>query len=159
MKQNKQQIEVRTGKYERKIRKQVTRLNIMYVKSKEKVAYYYENINSGLILSFNENITFYAASTIKILPVLYLYETKENLNQTIKIEEKDVKRGCGKIKEEVLPKEYRLKDLIFYSIKYSDNTAYISLINWIGKEKLQEYSKKIGALHEKIYLELHPVMT
>lgn len=148
MKQNKQfQIQIQNSIQNKKIRHLIARLNIMYVKSNEKVAYYYEDINKGIILSFNADTTFYAASTIKILAVLYLFNQKEDLEKTIKIEPNDIKQGCGRIKFETLPKEYSLKELIYYCLKYSDNTAYLKLVNYIGKEKLQDFGLKIGAKH------------
>ncbi len=50
----------------------------MYLKQKEKVAYYYEDINTGSILSYNSDILFYAASSIKILVCVMLLEMAEN---------------------------------------------------------------------------------
>ena len=51
-----------------------------------KVAFYYEDLNNNK-LSFNENICFYAASTIKILVCLLIYkladEGKINLNDKL----------------------------------------------------------------------------
>lgn len=119
----------------------------MFVKSKEKVAYYYEEIENNIAISFNETITFYAASTIKLLIVLYLYEAKIDLTKTLKITKEDIKRGSGIIKLDTLPASYTIKELAIRTIKYSDNTAYIKLVEWITKEKLQKYSKKIGLLH------------
>lgn len=141
------QIEIKNKFFSKSMKKTIDRLNIKYVKSKEKVAYYYEDMERGNILSFNENITFYAASTIKILAVLYLYEEKIDLNQKIIVTENDKKRGSGQIKEESLPKEYTLKELALYTLKYSDNTAYLKLVNWITKENLESFGKKLGAKH------------
>ena len=148
MKQNKEwKIEIQRKKHSMKIHKMITKMNIQFVKSKEKVAYYYEDLESGITISFNESITFYAASTIKLLAVLYLYETHQDLDKTIKIQTEDKKQGSGIIKNEVLPKTYSLKQLAMTAIKYSDNTAYIKLVNWIGFEQLKEFSKKIGMQH------------
>lgn len=79
--------------------------------------------------------------------VLYLYEAKIDLTKTLKITKEDIKRGSGIIKLDTLPASYTIKELAIRTIKYSDNTAYIKLVEWITKEKLQKYSKKIGLLH------------
>lgn len=143
----KYQTEIKMKNIPKNIRSKINHLNIKYVKSKEKVAYYYEDIESKTILSFNENMTFYAASTIKIVAILYLYENKIEMNQKIEITPEELKGGSGILKEEELPKEYSLKTLAIYALKYSDNTAYLKLVEWIGKEKLETFGKKLGAKH------------
>ncbi len=47
------------------IKKKLYKLNLSYLKSSDKVAYYYEDIASGVSFSYNKNQTFYAASAIK----------------------------------------------------------------------------------------------
>ena len=142
----KYKIEIRKKHTSKKLKKLLDKLNIMYVKSEEKVAYYYENINEEIVFSFNENITFYAASTIKILVALYLYDNKINLKKEITLKSENIKQGSGVLKEENnFPKKYTLKDLLMYSIKYSDNTAYLKLVDYIGKEKLISYGASLGA--------------
>ncbi len=59
MKQNKEyHIEIIKPKVSKKIQKKIENLNIQFIKSKEKVAYYYENITTGLSFSFNKDIIF-----------------------------------------------------------------------------------------------------
>jgi len=143
----KNQIEIRYPKTSQKIKNKIKKINIKYVKSEEKVAYYYENLKTGFIVSFNADITFYAASTIKIIVVLYLYKNNINLNQKIEIKEEDKKQGSGTLKNFVLPKKFTLYDLLKYTIKDSDNTSYVKLVDWIGKEKLMEFGKSLNAKH------------
>ena len=71
---------------EKKFRTLFLKLNSMYLKSDEKVAYYYEDINSKSIISYNSDILFYAASSIKILVCVMLLEMAEN--KKISLDEK-----------------------------------------------------------------------
>lgn len=144
----KYQLEIQNKINQKWIKRKLNHLNIRFVKSNEKVAYYYEDIKTNTVFSFNANTTFYAASTIKILPIIYLFEKKINLEQELEITKEDIKQGSGILKEEkILPKKYTILKLMKYSIQNSDNTAYIKLVNWIGKENLIQYGKNLGATH------------
>ncbi len=137
--------------YDDRIKKKVYKLNKMFLKSKEKAAYYYENINSETSISFNPNICFYAASTIKILVSLYLFQEatngKLNIEDKLLITKEDIRPGTGIIKNQSKDTKYSIKDLLKYNIEESDNTAYIKLVNYVGKEKLIEFGKSLGAKH------------
>lgn len=115
-----------------------------------KVAFYYEDLNNNK-LSFNENICFYAASTIKILVCLLIYKLaddgKINLNEKLLVTSDDIFQGSGVIKNQLRDTEYTIKKLIELCIVESDNTAYIKLVKYIGKEKIIAYGKELGALH------------
>lgn len=143
----KKEINIEFSKVSKKAKRVIDRLNIFYVKSNEKVAYYYEDLTHGHVVSFNADVTFYAASVIKIIVVLYLYKNNIDLEQKIEIHEEDVKQGTGVLKKETLPKRYTLFSLMKYTIKESDNTAYLKLVDWIGKEKIISFGKSLGAQH------------
>ena len=49
-----------------------------YIKEHD-MALYYGDINTSYVLKYNENITYYGASLIKLLDALYLYDNKVNL--------------------------------------------------------------------------------
>ncbi len=116
-----------------------------------KVAYYYENIKNGNILSYNNEVCFYAASSIKILVCLIVLEKikngEMNLNDKILVTMNDLKQDTGIIKYQKQDTEYSLEDLIKLTIVESDNTAYLKLVEMIGKEKIKEYGLSIGAIH------------
>ena len=84
------------------LKKYYLELNTMYLKQKEKVAYYYEDINTGSTLSYNSDILFYAASSIKILVCVMLLEMAENkkisLEDTLLVTMNDLKQDTGIIK-------------------------------------------------------------
>lgn len=136
---------------EKKFRNLFLKLNSMYLKSDEKVAYYYEDINSKSIISYNSDILFYAASSIKILVCVMLLEMAENkkisLDEKLLIEMKDLKKDSGIIKFQKEDTYYSIKELIRLTIVESDNTAYIKLVNYVKKENLEKYGKSLGALH------------
>lgn len=133
------------------LKKKIYKLNLMYLKSNEKVAYYYEDINTHTVINYNPNILFYAASSIKILVSLLLYrmaEKKEvDLEEEILITSEDLKPGTGVIRFQEKDKSYTIRELIKYNIIESDNTAYIKLVNYVGKDKLIEFGKSLGAKH------------
>ena len=116
-----------------------------------KVAFYYEDINNSTILSFNQEKCFYAASSIKIIVCLLMFEkalkNEIDLNKEILITKKDLKQGTGIIKLQEKDTKYSLLELIKLCIVESDNTAYLKLVNLIGKEKLAEYGRSLGAKH------------
>lgn len=115
-----------------------------------KVAFYYENLNNNVI-SFNENICFYAASTIKILVCLLICklndEGKINLDDKLLVTSDDIFQGSGVIKNQKNDTEYTISKLIELCLIESDNTAYIKLVKYVGKDKLIEFGKNLGALH------------
>lgn len=133
------------------LKKYFLNLNSLYLNQDEKVAYYYEDIKTGSILSYNSDILFYAASSIKILVCVMILEMVEN--KVIDIDEKllvsmaDLKQDTGVIKFQKEDTYYSIKELIRLTIVESDNTAYIKLVNYVGIENLKTYGKKIGANH------------
>ncbi len=147
----KKTVEIKSKIQYKIIQKKLYNLNKMFLKSQDKVAYYYEELNHNTVFSFNESISFYSASAIKILVCLYLYEQaalKElDLNEKLTIKEEDVKQGSGVLKDRPTGQAYSIEKLVEYTLVESDNTAYIKLVNYVTKEKLIEFGKKLGAEH------------
>lgn len=116
-----------------------------------KVAYYYKNIKTGNVISYNEDICFYAASSIKILVCLILFIRAENdeidLNKKILVTMNDLKQDTGIIKYQKEDTEYSILELIKLTIIESDNTAYLKLVDIVGKEKIREFGLHLGATH------------
>lgn len=134
-----------------KIQKQIKKLNNYFLKQKEKVAYAYKNLKTNDIISFNIDTCFYSASTIKLLVCLYLYEQaiydKNILKHKINVTEKDYKQGSGVIKYKLDKYAYSIKELIYYTLKYSDNTAYIKLMEYVTPKAIKEYGTSLKAEH------------
>ena len=133
------------------IKKKIYYLNKYLLKQNEKVAYAYKNLITGDTFTFNFEVCFYSASTIKFLTCLYIYEQAEKnpkiLDKKIKLEVNDFKEGSGVLKNNKGIIEYTVKELIYYTLKESDNTAYIKLVNFITTEKLKKYGLSLGAQH------------
>lgn len=133
------------------IRDNFLELNTLYLRQNEKVAYYYEDINTGTILSYNSDILFYAASSIKILVCVMLLEmaqdNKIDLEEKLLVTKDDLKQDTGIIKYQKEDTYYTIRELIKLTIIESDNTAYIKLVNYVGKDNLKEYGNLLGALH------------
>lgn len=134
--------------------KLIKKLNDMYLKESykgNKVAYYYENIYTGDIISYNSDICFYAASTIKILVCLILFLKAEkneiNLDEEILITMNDLKQDTGIIKYQKKDTFYTILELIRLTIVESDNTSYIKLVDLVGKNKIKDFGLSIGAIH------------
>lgn len=133
------------------LKKEFLELNSLYLKQKEKVSYYYEDLNTGSLLSFNSDVLFYAASSIKILVCVMLLEMADrkeiDLEEKLLVTMEDLKQDTGIIKFQKEDTYYAIKELIRLSIVESDNTAYIKLVNYVGKDNLEKYGKGLGALH------------
>ncbi len=115
-----------------------------------KVAYYYEAMD-GSILSYNPDICFYAASSIKILVCLKLFmdasDNKINLHDKILVKKEELKPGSGIIRKNKKDVSYEILDLIRLTLVESDNTAYLKLVGLIGKDKLKDFGNSMGAIH------------
>lgn len=140
-------------KENKKLLEQIKELNDLFLKETyngNKVAYYYEDLNNNSF-SYNSDICFYAASSIKILVCLMLFEEAENnridLKEKVLVTIKDLKQGTGIIKNQKCDTYYSLLELIKLTIKESDNTAYLKLVSIVGKDKIKEYGLALGAEH------------
>ncbi len=120
----------------------------LYLK-KYNVSIYYENINLGYNFSYNETKVYYAASVIKMLDALYIYEGARlgdiNLNTTIKYAKKYLISDSDGVKTHKLNDDISLKDLVSYAILYSDNAAHAMLLDYIGFGNLKRYGNDLGA--------------
>lgn len=114
-----------------------------------KVAFYYKDINNNYSISYNDTVCFYSASTIKILACLMILEmalnNKLDLNKKILITAKDLKQDTGIIKYQKEDTYYSLEDLVKLTIVESDNTAYLKLVEILGKENIKKYGNSLGA--------------
>ena len=133
------------------LKNEVMELNNIYMQSDDKVSYYYEDIHTGSVLSYNSDILFYAASTIKILVAVMILELADkgeiDLEDKLLVSMDDLKHDTGIIKYQKEDTYYSIKELVRLTIIESDNTAYIKLVNYIGKDKLEQYGKSLGAKH------------
>lgn len=120
----------------------------LYLK-KYNVSIYYENINLGYNFSYNETKVYYAASVIKMLDALYIYQNARlgniDLNTTVKYTQKYLISDSDGVKTHKLNDDISLKDLVSYAILYSDNAAHAMLVDYIGFNNLKKYGNDLGA--------------
>ncbi len=116
---------------------------------KFRVSMGYKDLDIGYSFYYNSDQVYYAASTIKILAVYYLYNeaSKGNidLDTTIKYRSSDrwsASPAMSKIKTNT---NVSLRDLCKYASTVSDNTAYQMLVKYIGRSKLIAFGKSLGA--------------
>lgn len=116
-----------------------------------KVAYIYQNIKNNNMISFNKDITFYAASCIKVLVCLLLFKKADsneiNLNDRLIVRMSELKSGSGIIKNQLEDTSYSIMDLIKLCLIESDNTAYIKLMEYIKVESVKDFGLSLGAKH------------
>lgn len=147
----KEQVSFYTKIQDKKIRYKIYQLNKSLLKQKEKVSYAYKNLITGDFITFNYDIGFYAASAIKFLVALYIYQEAEKdekiLNEMIHLTKEDIRPGSGVINKQTSNFDYTIRQLISLSLKESDNTAYIKLVEYVTKEKLIAFGKSLGAIH------------
>ena len=109
----------------------------------------YEDSNTKFTYKYNENKVYYAASTIKMLDALYLYEKASkgevNLDETITYQSKYLRGASIKMGKKSYGDKVKIRDLVSYAVIYSDNIAHAMLLDYIGKSTLREYGRGLGA--------------
>ncbi len=122
-----------------------------YIENNYKTSVKYEDLTYGYTYTYNEEPSYYAASTIKLVDALYLYTKaangEVNLNDTMTYT-KDYKANASKFMS-TLPygSKVSIRTLIKYAIEVSDNSAHLMLIDYIGYNNLKEYGKSLGATY------------
>lgn len=113
--------------------------------SKNGLRYTFEDLTFGYQINYNENEPLYGASLIKLVTAIYLIENDVDLSQQIKYTSNFVSKYSEGMEKRKIGENITLQDLMKYSITVSDNTAHHMLVNYIGKSKLKEYAKSLGA--------------
>ena len=113
------------------------------------VSVMYEDLTLGFTYSYNTDVVYYAASTIKSLDALYIYTKAAagelDLDETMKYTSK-YKWGSSKaMSKHSYGDEITLRDLVKYAITVSDNSAHQMLVAYIGRSNLKEFGKSLGA--------------
>lgn len=110
---------------------------------------YYLDPETGFYYIYNEDKEFYAASTIKMLDALYIYNNALNgfidLDEEVKYKSSNYMGVSKKMKKYDYGDKIALRDLVEYAVTVSDNTAHNMLVEYIGFNNLKEYGKSLGA--------------
>lgn len=109
----------------------------------DEVAIYYKDINNDYVWNMNSTKIYYSASTSKLFEVIYLVEQARegtiDLDSTLVYKPSDARQSSKGMKNHKFYEEFSLSKLINYLLTYSDNTAHIMLINYIGIDTLKAY--------------------
>lgn len=120
-----------------------------YLKKEYRMSVSYEDLTYGFMYEYNGKVDYYAASTIKSLAAMYIYEKafngEINLDDTVTYTSK-LRRGVSlEMKKHKYGDKIKLRDLVKYAITVSDNTAHNMLVHYIGINKLKSYGNEMGA--------------
>ena len=127
----------------------IQRLNSVFNHKKNAVGFEYEDLNTGFSLAIRPETKIFAASTTKAPLAIYAYklvdEGKLDLNARYTYTPDFYATGTGIIKNSAFYTTYTLKELLDYSIIYSDNIAYIMLSSIVSKNDTRKYFEEKGA--------------
>lgn len=111
-------------------------------------AFKYKDLYTGFTLSYNSSQPIYGASTIKAPEAIYIYEEAEkgniNLNDTLTYTSNYYNTGTGILKNTSFNVNYTIRQLVEYSIIYSDNAAHLMLNNKYKTNNMYNYWSNLG---------------
>ena len=109
------------------------------------IYYYYQDKDYGYEIKRKETESLYGASLIKLSTALYLIDNDVDLSEEVTYLAKYKSAYSKGMQNHRIGDKVSLGELMKYSITYSDNTAHHMILSYIGKTKLKEYSKTLGA--------------
>lgn len=109
----------------------------------------YEDLDNGYKFGKGEDTSSYAASVSKLPAVFYAYhladEGKLDLNKVLTYTINYKAGGSGVIQKDPVGSKYKISDLLYKAIRYSDNIAYFMILDEIGGTKaVHDYWKDLG---------------
>ena len=123
-------------------------LENLFNESNYNFAFKYKDLYTSFTLSYNSEQSIFAASTIKAPEAIYIYKEAEkgniNLNDTIKYTSNYYNEGTGILKNTSFNVDYSIKELVEYSIIYSDNAAHLMLNNKYKSSNMLNYWSTLG---------------
>ena len=122
-----------------------TKNELMKYLNNNNIYYYYQDKDYGYEIKRKETESIYGASLVKLSTALYLIDNDVDLSQTVTYLAKFKTAYSKGMQTHKIGDKVSLGELMKYSITYSDNTAHHMILSFIGKEKLKEYSKTLGA--------------
>lgn len=129
--------------------KKYNEIEALFSNSSEAVSFSYEDLYTGLHISYNETHSYFAASTIKAAVVIYIYEMylkgEINLDEVMTYTINYYVEGSGSIQYASEGSQYTIKELIRKAIVESDNIAYQMLSSRVYNTDIREYWSNLGA--------------
>ena len=120
-----------------------------YLKKNYSTSVLYEDLSLGFSYSYNPDVVYYAASTIKSLDALYIYTKAAagelDLDETMTYSKKYKWNSSKEMSKYSYGDKVSFRNLVKYAITVSDNTAHQMLVAYIGRGKLKEFGNSLGA--------------
>lgn len=115
-----------------------------------KTSVLYEDLTTGFSYSYRPTTVYYGCSLIKIVDAIYLINKaiagEINLDTETVTYTANYKRAFSSgMEKRKIGEKVSLRDLIDYAITYSDNSAHLMLIDYIGFNTLKTYGQGLGA--------------
>ncbi len=105
-------------------------------------------LSDGASIAYNVREKYRCASTYKALTTLYIYKMAEagvlSLDETMTYTRSDYYSGSGIIKSYSTGTKFTLRQLADYSVRYSDNIAFVMLQRYINDNDLVDFAKSLG---------------
>lgn len=118
------------------------------------VAVWFMDIDSGLTYERNADAAFEYASLMKAPYANYLYILVEqgnaNITETFTVTEEHIQKyinNSGKIKDMELPREFTMREMIYYLIRFSDTVALKVLLERYPAAGFIEWATTLGLQH------------
>lgn len=112
------------------------------------LSFAYEDLYTGLHISYNENQLYFSASTIKAPVALYIYQQAElgkiDLESYMTYTPEFYVEGSGSIQYQPMGSTYKIKELTRKTIVESDNIAY-QMISSKADNNIKNFWKDKGA--------------
>lgn len=120
-----------------------------YLKKNYSTSVLYEDLSLGFSYSYNPDVVYYAASTIKSLDALYIYTKAAagelDLDETMTYSKKYKWNSSKEMSKYNYGDKVSLRNLVKYAVTVSDNSAHQMLVAYIGRSKLKEFGNSLGA--------------
>ncbi len=121
----------------------------LFNNSNYSLSFAYEDMYTGLHLSYNENQKYFTASTIKAPVEIYLYEQadqgKVDLEEYITYLSNYYLEGSGTIQYQPVGTQYKLRNLVKMALIESDNIAYQMTAYSLKYDDIKNFWKEKGA--------------
>lgn len=134
--------------YTSSLKENIKKLNNQFAYDSNAFAFHYEDITTGFSLSYNENNSLFAASTIKAAVVMYAYDLAKkgelDLEDEMTYLQKYYTGGTGVIKNDKVGSKYTIRYLASVSIIYSDNIGHKMLCDYLGIDNIKKYWSQYG---------------
>ena len=118
-----------------------------------KYSFFFEDLKSGYVYGYNENVSMTAAGCMKLPIAVSLIkaveEKKLDFMDKIKIQSKDKVYGTGII-HEFNEREYTVFELMVIMLIQSDNTAANKIIDIVGMEQINEDIRIMGLKNTRL---------